>query len=515
MELNFFSSSSILKKFLVFNLIIFLVLGIFTFLYLNAIKPELIKDRSDRQEIIINNTSDHIKRLNIKFTKDNMTEFLLSSRFLFQNLDRVQFYDLKSNLLADTDTLDLVENILIKNKNIQEIPIDESEQNISINNPSSSDEIISFNNKNYVNKYSKKKINSKLVFSEIINNNFYVMTINSVIINEKTEGYIVVSEIANEILVAVEERKNFILRTVLSIALVIFIFSVFLNKYILNPIKALVLYTKAIKEKDKKINKHEKYLLRKDEIGQLSRSLSEMTEDLYKRINIAETFSSDLAHEIRNPLTSLKGAAEVLENTSDVDRRSKLIKVIGHDVERVERLITDYSQMLKDEASLSRAKMTKIDLLNVVSSVTEDFNSDLSNSNKKITININHSNLKGSKINVLGVESKLEQIIANLLENAVSFSPNNSEILVKCDIKKKDAQLIIEDDGPGFNEKNISKIFERFYSNRPEKFGEHSGLGLNIVKNIIELHGGSIIASNKSSGSKTGARIEVLLPIYK
>ena len=337
------------------------------------------------------------------------------------------------------------------------------------------------------------------------------MTINSVIINEKTEGYIVVSEIANEILVAVEERKNFILRTVLSIALVIFIFSVFLNKYILNPIKALVLYTKAIKEKDKKINKHEKYLLRKDEIGQLSRSLSEMTEDLYKRINIAETFSSDLAHEIRNPLTSLKGAAEVLENTSDVDRRSKLIKVIGHDVERVERLITDYSQMLKDEASLSRAKMTKIDLLNVVSSVTEDFNSDLSNSNKKITININHSNLKGSKINVLGVESKLEQIIANLLENAVSFSPNNSEILVKCDIKKKDAQLIIEDDGPGFNEKNISKIFERFYSNRPEKFGEHSGLGLNIVKNLVELHGGSINASNNID--QKGANVKIIFPM--
>ena len=515
MELNFFSSSSILKKFLVFNLIIFLVLGVFTFLYLNAIKPELIKDKSDRQEKIINNTSDHIRRLNIKFTKDNMTEFLLSSRFLFQNLDRVQFYDLNSNLLADTDTLDLAQNIFIKNKNIQEIPIDESEKNISINNSSNSNEIATFNNKNYVNKYSKKKINSKLVISEIINNNFYVMTINSVIINQQTEGYIVVSEIANEILVAVEERKNFILRTVLFIAFVIFIFSVFLNKYILNPIKALVLYTKAIKEKDKKIDKHEKYLLRKDEIGQLSRSLSAMTEDLYKRINIAETFSSDLAHEIRNPLTSLKGAAEVLENTSDGDRRTKLIKVISHDVERVERLITDYSQMLKDEASLSRAKMTKIDLLNVVSSVTEDFNNDLSNSNKKIEININHSNLKGSKINVLGVESKLEQIVANLLENAVSFSPHNSKILVKCDIKKKYAQLIIEDDGPGFNEKNISKIFERFYSNRPEKFGEHSGLGLNIVKNIIELHGGSIIASNKSSDTKTGARIEVLLPVYK
>ena len=112
----------------------------------------------------------------------------------------------------------------------------------------------------------------------------------------KNKGYIVVSEIANDILIAVDERKNFILRTVFSVALVILIFSVFLNKYILKPIRALVLYTKAIKEKDEKIDKHEKYLLRKDEVGQLSRSLNEMTENLYKRIDIAETFSSDLAH---------------------------------------------------------------------------------------------------------------------------------------------------------------------------------------------------------------------------
>jgi two-component system sensor histidine kinase ChvG len=249
-------------------------------------------------------------------------------------------------------------------------------------------------------------------------------------------------------------------------------------------------------------------------VGQLSRSLNEMTENLYKRIDVAETFSSDLAHEIRNPLTSLKGASEVLENTSDSEKRKKLIKVISHDVERIERLITDYSQMLKDEASLSRAKMTKIDVANVVDSVVEDFNSDLLNSNKNIKIYVNNSNLNGSKLNVLGVESKLEQIIANLLDNAVSFSPSNSKISVICNIKKKDAQLIIEDEGPGFNEKNIDQVFNRFYSNRPEKFGEHSGLGLNIVKNIIELHGGSILASNQS-GNKKGARIEVLLPIYK
>ena len=114
---NYFSSSSILKKFLVFNLIVFLVLGIFTFLYLINIEPNLVKKRANQHSEIINNTTDHINRLKIKFTKKNVTEFLLSTRFLFQNLDRVQFYDLESNLLADTDTLDLVQDVFIKNQN--------------------------------------------------------------------------------------------------------------------------------------------------------------------------------------------------------------------------------------------------------------------------------------------------------------------------------------------------------------------------------------------------------------
>tara|TARA_B100000686_G_scaffold142014_1_gene149499 strand:- start:317 stop:1861 length:1545 start_codon:yes stop_codon:yes gene_type:complete len=514
MKSNFFSSSSILRKFLVFNLIVFLVLGIFTYLYLNAIKPNLVKTRSDQHSRIIDNTIDHITRLNVEFTKKKTTEFLLSTRFLFQNLDRVQLYDLDLNLLADTDTLDLVEDIFVISQDVKETPINKSEEKISKNENTKKVSASTFNTEIYVKMYSKQNPTSKLAINETINNNFYVMTIDTVKLGEKNVGYIIVSEIANEILVAVDERKNFILRTVFSVAIVILIFSVFLNKYILKPIRALVLYTKAIREKDEKIDKHEKYFLRKDEVGLLSRSLNEMTENLYKRIDVAETFSSDLAHEIRNPLTSLKGASEVLENTTDSEKRKKLIKVISHDVERIERLITDYSQMLKDEASLSRAKMIKIDLANVVDSVVEDFNSDLINSNKNIKILVNNSNLNGSKLNVLGVESKLEQIVANLLDNAVSFSPSNSKISVICNVKKKNAQLIIEDEGPGFNEKNIDKVFNRFYSNRPEKFGEHSGLGLNIVKNIIELHGGSIQASNQS-GNKKGARIEVLLPIYK
>tara|TARA_Y100000590_G_scaffold20927_1_gene24334 strand:- start:1182 stop:2729 length:1548 start_codon:yes stop_codon:yes gene_type:complete len=515
MKSVFFSSSSILRKFFVFNLIIFLFLGIFTFLYLKAVKPNLVKNRSIQHVKIIDNTLDHINRLNVQFNKKSATEFLLSTRFLFQNLDRVQLYDLNFNLLADTDTLDLAQDIFIKSQTVQETLIGNSGENLNLENIPKTSKTTTFSTENYVKKYHQQKnFGEKLIFSESINNNFYVITAEGVKLNGKEEGYIVVSEIANDILVAVDERKNFILRSVLLVALAIFIFSIFLNKYILKPIRSLVQYTKAIREKEVRIDKLQKFLVRKDEVGQLTRSLNEMTKDLYKRINAAETFSSDLAHEIRNPLTSLKGASEVLDSTSDGEKRKKLLKIISHDVERIERLITDYSQMLKDEAALSRAKMKKIDLSNVVSAVVEDFNSSLLNSEKNIKINVNKNNLNGSKMNVLGVESKLEQIIANLLDNAVSFSPVDSEISVLCGKKEKEAQLIIEDEGPGFNEKNIDKIFDRFYSNRPEKFGEHSGLGLNIVKNIIELHGGSITASNQS-GDKKGARIEVLLPIHK
>jgi len=132
MKSNFFSFSSILKKFLVFNLIVFLVLGSFTYLYLNAIKPNLIKNRSNQHSKIINNTSDHINRFSIEFTKEGVTKFLLKERYLFHNLDRVQLYDLNSNLLADTATLDLAQDIFVISQDVQETPIDKSDENKNI-----------------------------------------------------------------------------------------------------------------------------------------------------------------------------------------------------------------------------------------------------------------------------------------------------------------------------------------------------------------------------------------------
>ena len=145
MRLKFFSSSSILRKFLFFNLVIFLVLGIFTFLYLNTTKPNLVKDRSKQHVRIIDNTSDHINRLNIKFTKESATEFLLSTRFLFQNLDRVQLYDLDFNLLADTDTLDLVQDAFIRKQVVQETSIDKSDEKLKIIGNEDTSKAVTFN----------------------------------------------------------------------------------------------------------------------------------------------------------------------------------------------------------------------------------------------------------------------------------------------------------------------------------------------------------------------------------
>ena len=230
---------------------------------------------------------------------------------------------------------------------------------------------------------------------------------------------------------------------------------------------------------------------------------------MYKR---QETFSNDLAHEIRNPLASLKSASELLDKTTGKDESEKLLKIINHDVERIERLITDYSQMLKDEASLSREKMSKINLIEIINNVAEDFKQDLKNQNKNIQIKIKDKISSKNGKYILGIENRLEQVIANLLDNSISFSQDNQKIEISIEETTKNLVMKIKDEGPGFSETSPQKIFKRFYSNRPKSFGKHSGLGLNIVKNIVELHKGTIAASNRLNTK--GAQVEVLLPKF-
>ncbi len=503
-------SASILKKFLLFNLLVFSVLGLLTFIYLQAIQPSLVKNKSISHLVIIKNTNDHLQRLKINFDEKSLSTFLSSTRFLFQSLDRVQFFNLDGNLIGDTNTLDLDQNVFSRSDLIIEQEIDNNSINqiLNSNTSTTSNELVYY--KEIKNIILSKLQNEPFIIESEIKKDFFVQTLDKVLTKEKKVGYILVSEESNEILVAVDERKNFIIRTVLAVALVIFIFSVFLNKYILKPISFLVKYTDSIKTKSIQPVNIDNFFIRRDEVGKLTQSIHEMTLDLQKRTNRAETFSTDLAHEIRNPLASLKGASELLDKTIEQKDREKLLNIINHDAERIERLITDYTQMLKDEASLSREKMLKVDLNLIITSVVEDFKQNIECLNKRIDIKIVNKKEKRNFFYILGIENRIEQVIANLLDNAISFSQNNAKILVEIDETKNNFIISFKDEGPGFNEKNIENIFKRFYSNRPKNFGEHSGLGLNIVKNIIELHKGKIKAANRIDFR--GAHIEVILP---
>jgi two-component system, OmpR family, sensor histidine kinase ChvG len=500
-------SNSILKKFLLFNFTVFSVLGIFTIIYLEAIQPNLVKNRTINHKVIISNTVDSFERLSIDFTKERIRTFLLSARFLFQSLDRVQFYDLEGNLIGDTNILDLDQSVFSRSDLIIEETIDgksitpEIQERLEEEQKDNIKEII-------LNQY----IDQAITLDERIKNDFFVSTLSKVNINQKDLGFIVVSEQANEIITAVAERKAFIVRTMIAVAIVILIFSLFLNKYILKPIGLLVKFSDAIKKKSNQNIDIKKVFVRDDEIGKLTVSIDEMTKELQQRTNRAETFSNDLAHEIRNPLASLKSASELLDKTTDGNESQKLLKIVNHDVERIERLITDYSQMLKDEASLSREKMSKINLIDIINSVVEDFKQDLINQNKKIEINILDKINKKNGYYIFGISNRLEQVIANLLDNSISFSENNKKIEISLEETSINILMIIKDEGPGFSETSTQKIFKRFYSNRPTSFGKHSGLGLNIVKNIVELHKGKIAASNRINSK--GAQIEVLLPKY-
>ena len=501
-------TASILRKFLLFNLSVFSILGLFTIVYLKAIQPNLIKNRTADHFTIIKNTIDHLKRLNINYNSKEIRTFLLSTRFLFQGLDRVQFYSIKGDLIGDTNILDLDKNVFIKSDLVIEETMDGK---VKKNN--NLKKIIKSRDKNLIkDAIINSYLDEPIILSENIQNNFFVSTLSKIKINKREVGYIVVSEEANDILNAVKERKAFIIRTVLAVALVIIIFSLFLNKYILKPIGLLVKFSEAIKKKSNKNIDIKNFFVREDEIGKLTKSIDEMTKELQKRTTRAETFSNDLAHEIRNPLASLKSASELLDKTIEKTEREKLLKIINHDAERIERLITDYSQMLKDEATWSREKMSKINLIETITNVVDDFRQDLKNQNKKININIKKKIISRNGYYILGIENRLEQVIANLLDNSISFSDDNKKIEIEVEETSNNLAILIKDEGPGFSETSPQKIFKRFYSNRPKNFGKHSGLGLNIVKNIVELHEGSISASNRIN--KKGAEVKVLLPKF-
>ncbi len=251
---------------------------------------------------------------------------------------------------------------------------------------------------------------------------------------------------------------------------------------------------------------------RRDEIGDLAIALKDMTDALYGRMDAIESFAADVAHELRNPLTSLRSAVETMARTTDSDARERLMRIIRDDVSRLDRLISDISDASRIDAELSRAEQQSVDIGAMVKILGESMHSTDRGGFPEFVVDVDDRR----DLTVLGVEARLGQVLRNLIDNAVSFSPPDGAIWISAGRQDKQVVLTVEDQGPGLPEQDREAVFGRFYSARPdgEAFGTHSGLGLSISRQIVRAHGGEIMAENRidADGAVVGARFVVRLP---
>ena len=257
---------------------------------------------------------------------------------------------------------------------------------------------------------------------------------------------------------------------------------------------------------------------RKDEIGDLSMAMRQMTQALWHRMDAIESFAADVSHELKNPLTSLRSAVETVARIDNPDARKRLMDIIQHDVSRLDRLISDISEASRVDAEMSRAKTEKIDIRSMLSTLVDIHQAPLDADPENTTTPrlVLHCDSQ-ENYTIIGMESRLVQVFRNLIGNAITFSPVGGTITLSLKKENNGVCVLFEDQGPGIPPGNEEKIFKRFYTERPESddFGNHSGLGLAISKQIVEAHGGTIIAENilSETGTITGARFCVNLPI--
>ena len=246
---------------------------------------------------------------------------------------------------------------------------------------------------------------------------------------------------------------------------------------------------------------------RRDEIGDLARDLAAMTDELQKRMQATASFAADVAHEIKNPLTSLQSAVETISKIDDEKQQRKLMDVILADVQRLDRLITDISAASRLDADIKASEFTTIDLAGLVRGFAEARGHG--SRDRGLTLEVDTPD---APVPVHAIPDRLVQVLDNLYANATSFSPEGGTIRLTLGISDGSAVLAMEDEGAGIPEGKTEAVFSRFYSERPdsERFGQHSGLGLSISRSIVEAHGGSLAASNRSPG---GACLTMRLPI--
>ena len=316
----------------------------------------------------------------------------------------------------------------------------------------------------------------------------------------------------------VQAERSAILRVFLVAAAVMLLLSLLLASTIAGPVRKLADGAERVRHRMSHRAEIPDFTSRTDEIGHLSGALRDMTNALYARIEGIERFAADVAHELKNPLTSVRSAVETLPLAKTEESRNRLLQVIEHDVRRLDRLISDISDASRLDAELQRQDAEPVDIVKLLSTVI-----DMQNGVSRpvtVTLSVAEAAQGRDAYLALGHDSRLGQVVTNLIDNARSFSPDGSTVKVSCRRARKWIEIVVDDTGPGVRPDAIEKIFERFYTDRPEHgFGQNSGLGLSISKQIVEAHDGTITAENRMKPSEgggepivTGARFTVRLP---
>jgi two-component system, OmpR family, sensor histidine kinase ChvG len=315
-------------------------------------------------------------------------------------------------------------------------------------------------------------------------------------------GALLLSTQGAEIDETVAAERLSILKVFLIAAGVQVLLSVLLAGTIAGPVRRLADGADRVRRRLKGRAEIPDFTTRRDEIGHLSGNLREMTDALYNRIEAIESFAADVAHELKNPLTSLRSAVETLPLAKTDASRTRLLSVIQDDVKRLDRLITDISDASRLDAELQRQEAAPVDLQRLLSAVVT-IASEVKREND-VTVTLTFEGSPRTYV-VPGHDSRLGQVMNNLIDNARSFSPNGGTVRVTCRRAGDDIAVIVEDDGPGIRPDALEKVFDRFYTDRPQQsFGQNSGLGLSISKQIVEAHGGRLTAQNRDGPAEDG-----------
>ena len=294
----------------------------------------------------------------------------------------------------------------------------------------------------------------------------------------------------------VEAERLAIVKVFLVAAGVMVVLSILLAGTIAEPVRRLADAAESVRRRIRSRVEIPDFTRRRDEIGHLSGAFRDMTNALYSRIEAIESFAADVSHELKNPLTSLRSAVETLPLAKSDESRARLLNIIQHDVKRLDRLISDISDASRLDAELQRQETAPVDLMKLLNTLVGVANEVKRDDGVKVTLKFEGGG--AGAFQVPGHDSRLGQVVDNLIENARSFSPSGGTVRVTCRRLKSSVDIFVDDDGPGVQPDALEKIFERFYTDRPHQgFGQNSGLGLSISKQIVEAHGGRLWVENR------------------